>query len=82
MALGNLLERIDECRCMRDNQNLGSLGCLSNEASQGWKQIRVETRFRLVEHEQTRRTRSQKRSDPQQVSQSPIGEFGRFQRAQ
>ncbi len=65
---------------MRDNQNLGSLGRVSNEASQGWKQIGVETRFWFVEDEQARRARGQKRSDPQQVSQGAIGKFGRLQR--
>ena len=64
VALGKLLKRIDQCRGVRHDQDLGSSRGLRDEAPEGRKQIGVETRFRFVEDEQAWRPRRQQRSDP------------------
>ena len=63
-ALGQLLQRIDQRRGVRDDHDLRSFCGLRNQSAERRQQIRMQAGFRFVQDQQTRRPRRQQRGDP------------------
>jgi len=64
-AAGDVLKRVDEQRCMRDDDDLRVLASLGNEAGQRRQQIGVKTGLRLVEDHEARRPRRKQGGGPE-----------------
>src|SRR5204863_9869676 len=82
MAATALFESRDEPLRVRDHEELRTLRRTRDQPAERGKELGVQARLRLVEHEELRRARREQRRDPQEVAQRAVGELGRLERAQ
>src|SRR5262249_30763957 len=82
VAAALLLERADQARGVRNDDDLHAPGGARDQAPERGQQVGMKAGFGLVQDQQARRPRREQRRYPQYVAQGSVGELRRFQRTQ
>src|SRR5262249_27769727 len=72
VTLRLLLERVDQDRRMRDDDDLRAIRGCSNQPPECWKQVGMQAGLWFVQYQQFRRPWRQERRHPQEISQRPV----------